>query len=80
MVVLEDIIVTLESGIHPATYTTDTFNLGAAGKLLSLESEIIPINSLKRLQSRPYSFAVTGFQFQIGEVWHKEGACLTGGA
>lgn len=51
----------------PATYTTDTLILGPAGKLLSLETEIVPIKSLKRLQSRPYSFASNSTLMTYGQ-------------
>lgn len=37
---------------------------------LSLETENISIKALKGVQSRPSFFAVTGFQFKIGEEWH----------
>lgn len=39
-------------------------------KLLSLETEIVPVKALKGLQKRPSFFAVIGFQFKIGEEPH----------
>lgn len=54
----------------PATYNTDTF-WGMLSIELSLETEKIPIKALKGVQSSPSFFAVTGFQFKIGEEWHR---------